>query len=186
MSDEVYIVLFRGVGGATKLPVKELKLALGFAGFRHVRTYIATGNVVLASELDASAVKQRVAGIARAEFAFTKAVMVLNRRDMAAIVKRNPFPRAAANPRTLHVFVLDSAPEKSALAALSGRMAAGPEEFAVRGKALYLHTPDGFGTSKIPAAVEKALKSKTTARNWNTVVKLKEIADEVAVAAKGG
>ena len=33
MSSTVYILLFRGVGGATRLPVKALKQALTEAGF---------------------------------------------------------------------------------------------------------------------------------------------------------
>ena len=182
MADNVYIVLFRGVGGATKLPVKELQAALTDAGFREVRTYIASGNAVLASDLPASKVQAQVAAVASKTLGFDKAVFVRTRRDWAAIIRGNPFRQAVAKPKTVHAFLIETKPTQAALSALKARIGDGPEEFAIRGKALYLHTPDGFGPSKVPPAVEKALSRMTTARNWNTVLRLGEIAAEVAAA----
>ena len=46
-----YILLFRGVGGATQLPVAPLRDALTGAGFENVATYINSGNAVLRSHL---------------------------------------------------------------------------------------------------------------------------------------
>ena len=40
----VYILLFRGVGGATQLPTAPLREALTGAGFENVATYINSGN----------------------------------------------------------------------------------------------------------------------------------------------
>jgi len=40
----------------------------------------------------------------------------------------------------------------------------------------YLHTPDGFGTSKLAARAERLLGVATTARNWRTVTALREMA----------
>ena len=180
LGDDVYIVLFRGVGGATKLPVKELQPALTEAGFRHVRTYIASGNVVLASDLKAAAVRDRVAEVVKKKLGFTKAILVLTRKEWAAVVKQNPFPQALRIPRTLHAFILETKPPASIVKALQEQASAGSEKVVVRGKMLYLYTPDGFGVSQMGPAVEKALKARTTARNWNTVTKLHEIADEIA------
>lgn len=180
---QVYVVLFRGVGGPTQLPVKPLREALLEAGFPVVRTYIATGNVILASRLPAERVKAKVARIAGKRLGFTKAVLVLTRAQWAAIVRANPFAAAAKEPRTLHAFVIEAKPGKEALAELAGK-AAGSEEFEVRGNALYFHAPDGFGRSKLPAAIEKALEGRTTARNWNTVLRLGAIAGEVAAEAR--
>lgn len=47
----VYIVLFRGVGGKTQLPVGPLREALSQAGFENVATYINSGNAVVKSAL---------------------------------------------------------------------------------------------------------------------------------------
>jgi uncharacterized protein (DUF1697 family) len=175
MADTVYVVLFRGVGGDTKLPSGPLREALTAAAFRTVTTYIATGNVVLASEMNAEEVRARVAEIARQTLGFMKSVIVMTRREWSAAVRQNPFPEAASEPRTLHAFICDGKPPGAAAATLSARATAG-ERIAVKGRVLYLHTPNAFGTSKLPPLIERAVKVPTTARNWNTMVKLEELA----------
>jgi uncharacterized protein (DUF1697 family) len=45
---------------------------------------------------------------------------------------------------------------------------------------LYFHAPDGFGTSRLPALIERTFKGATTARNWNTVVRLDDLARAAA------
>ena len=44
----------------------------------------------------------------------------------------------------------------------------------------YLHTPDGFGTSKLGEKFDKGIGVANTARNWNTVLKLLELARKAA------
>ncbi len=40
----------------------------------------------------------------------------------------------------------------------------------------YLHTPHGFGTSKLGEKFDKGIGVVHTARNWNTVLKMHELA----------
>ncbi|HEY7617328.1 MAG TPA: hypothetical protein VH744_11030, partial [Terriglobales bacterium] len=54
---------------------------------------------------------------------------------------------------------------------------AGPEELRLAVRELYIYFPDGFGRSKLPVLLDKTLKKSGTARNWNTVTKLLEIAE---------
>lgn len=179
MSAAVFIVLFRGVGGKTQLPTKPLREALTEAGFRDVSTYIASGNVVLVSEMSAGKVEARVAAIAKAKFGFSKAIMVVIREDWADLIAHNPFPEAVDEPTTLHAFALEAEPSPEAVAALTAK-ASPTERVLVRGKVLYFHAPQGFGTSKLPPVIDRTLGVVSTARNWNTVVKLAEMADEAA------
>jgi uncharacterized protein (DUF1697 family) len=179
MPDQVFIVLFRGVGGETKLPTAPLREALTDAGFRNVVTYIASGNAVLTSDLPANAVRARVAAIAKEKFGFSKEIMVLTRKAWAELIAKNPFPEAVDHPTTLHAFALASRPSKDAVAALSAK-ASPHERVSVSGKVLYFHAPEGLGTSKLPPAIDRTLKVTTTARNWNTVLKLAELAKQAA------
>lgn len=179
MSAAVFIVLFRGVGGKTQLPTKPLREALTESGFRKVATYIASGNVVLVSEMSAGKVEARVAAIAKAKFGFSKAIMVVTREDWADLIAHNPFPEAVDEPTTLHAFALGAEPSPEAVAALTAK-ASPTERVLVRGKVLYFHAPQGFGTSKLPPVIDRTLGVASTARNWNTVVKLAEMADEAA------
>jgi len=43
------------------------------------------------------------------------------------------------------------------------------ESFALKGRIFYLHTPEGFGTSKLAERAERYLGVDATARNWRTV-----------------
>src|SRR5437868_6737379 len=55
----VYVALLRAVnvGGTGKLPMSDLKELCEKAGFRKVRTYIASGNVVFESRMTGARVK---------------------------------------------------------------------------------------------------------------------------------
>ena len=56
-------------------------------------------------------------------------------------------------------------------AAIKGR-----EVVKAKGKQAYFVYPDGVGTSKLTIKViEKALGTRGTARNWNTVLKIGEL-----------
>lgn len=172
-----YIVLFRGVGGATQLPVKRLRAVLGAAGFADVATYINSGNAVLSAALAEEGVKDAVAGAVRAEMGFEKAIMVRSLAEWKRMVAGNPFPQADEAPTAVHVFALERAPEPAAVAALEAK-ATGTERFVVDGRTLYIHTPDGMGRSKFAPRMEPTLKVAMTGRNWRTMLALQKLAAE--------
>jgi uncharacterized protein (DUF1697 family) len=177
---ETYIALFRGinVGGHHSLPMKELKLLIERNGCLEVRTYIQSGNVVFRRALcDVRRLAAQIAAAVSKSRGFEPAVIVLTRSDLEKAVAANPFTKAIENPKSVHLFFLDEQPKKADLkgcAALKTRT----ERFELIGRVFYLHTPDGFGTSKLGARVEKLLGVPATARNWRTVMAL------VAIAAK--
>jgi len=175
----VFIVLFRGVGGATQLPTKPLREALAAAGFSNVATYINSGNAIVSTDLDAKAATARIAAIVKEKFGFEKDIMLVSRTDWAKLIKGNPFPEAVAVPTSLHAFALSGRPKDDAVAALAAR-AASHECLVVKGKVLYFHAPLGFGTSKLPPVIDRTLGVVSTARNWNTVLKLMALAEAAA------
>lgn len=174
---DTFIVLFRGVGGATQLPVAKLRAALAEAGFRNVSTYINSGNAVLASDKGKVETQGLVAEVARRELGFDKDIMLASRDEWRRIIDGNPFPEAAEEPTTLHVFVLRDAPEPESVEALKSR--ATGEGVHVHGNVLYLHVPDGFSASRLPPVIDRVLKTVLTARNWRTVLALAKIASGI-------
>lgn len=182
MGRTVFIVLFRGVGGATQLPTQALREALTDDGFQDVATYINSGNAIVGSDKGAAAVAERIAAIARARFGFSKDIMVVQQGEWARLVRENPFPEAEPAPTTLHAFTLASPPDERAVTALQA-MVSGRERLAARGRFVYFHSPDGFGISKLPPRLEKTLNVAATARNWRTVLKLDALAAAAAAAA---
>ena len=76
-----------------------------------------------------------------------------------------------------YAFILDKAPTAEAVEALKAR-AAPHEGVALKGRVLYFHAPQGFGTSKLPPVIDRTLGVVSTARNWRTVLALMKMADE--------
>jgi uncharacterized protein (DUF1697 family) len=177
----VYILLFRGVGGATQLPTKPLREALTKAGFENVGTYINSGNAYLKTDLPRGEMLKTVAQICEKEFGFTKAIHAPSLKDWKKVIKNNPFPGAVEVPKFLHAAWLAEKPAEERVEALRG-FAKPSERIAIVGNVAYLHTPEGFGTSKLAEKFDKGIGVENTARNWNTVLKLKELAEQAASA----
>lgn len=171
----VYIVLFRGVGGKTQLPVAPLREKLALAGFENVATYINSGNAVVRSALPRREVVEKVAEICAREFAFDKAIYAVARAKWTALIANNPFPDAVDVPKFLHAAILDGDPPEERLAALRDLAGEG-DRLAVVNRVAYLHTPGGLSQSKLGEKFDKGIGVPNTARNWNTVLKLAELA----------
>lgn len=171
----VYIVLFRGVGGKTQLPVAPLREALSQAGFENVVTYINSGNAVVKSALTREEVAASIAEICARDFSFEKAVHVMTRAEWERVIADNPFPNAVAVPTSIHAAVLETKPDPARIEALRAFAVEG-EGIEVVGSIAYIHTPHGFGRSKLAEKFDKGIGVANTARNWNTVVKLAELA----------
>jgi uncharacterized protein (DUF1697 family) len=164
-----YIALLRAVNvmGAGQLPMTELKSLCESAGFKCVRTYIASGNVVFQSAKTEAQVKAILEAALAKRGGKPVGVMVRTAAEMAAVLAANPFPQMPAN-RTLAHF-LDQPPATDALQTISKQAR---EELALGLREIYVYYADGVGESRlnIPAA------KNGTARNMNTVAKLAEIA----------
>jgi len=175
----VFVVLFRGVGGATQLPTGPLRAALADAGFENVATYINSGNAIVRSPWAAERSHKTIAKLARDLFGFEKDIFLRSREQWRAAVEGNPYPEANEKPTSVHVFALEREPAADAVEALRARLALS-ERIHVDGDTMYMHAPDGFGTSKTPPLIDRLLGLPTTARNWNSARKLLELADKAA------
>jgi len=180
-----YLLLFRGIGGATKLPVGPLKEALTKDGFKNATTYISSGNALVRSALSREETIAKVAAICKKKFAFYKAIFAPTAAEWEAVMNSNPFPKASATPSLLHAALLEGTPTDAAMKALLAVAVEGEQLKVIEGgpqarfggySVAYIHTPSGFGTSKLAAKFDKGLGVVNTARNWNSVVKLNELA----------
>jgi uncharacterized protein (DUF1697 family) len=105
---------------------------------------------------------------------------------MADVVKRNPFgARTGIEPGKLGVTFLVSDPGSEARAVVRA-IKVHPEELWIDGSELYIYFPNGLGRSKLPsAAIDRALRTPGTTRNWNSVTKLLEIAEKLQASLAG-
>jgi uncharacterized protein (DUF1697 family) len=177
-----WIALFRGINvmGANQLPMKQLAELLRSEGYSDVRTYIQSGNVVFRSaEDDPESLRERIGAIVSKARGFRPRIVVLGAAELQRAALANPFPEAVVNPRSLHLFFLADRPTRADMAALD-RHRSGTEAFALLDKVFYLHTPEGFHTSKLAKTAERHIQVDATARNWNTVQNLIALADEIS------
>jgi uncharacterized protein (DUF1697 family) len=172
-----YAALLRGVnvGGHNPVPMPALKRLCGDLGYDDVVTYIQSGNVVFRSPArSAAAVERALATAIEEALGLTITVLVRTTGELGTILRSNPFPKA--EPHRLHVAFLSAKPTAARARALEA-FDAGRDEVKVRGREAYLHTPQGYGNSKLSGGfVEKQLEVAATARNWNTVTKLLALA----------
>lgn len=164
----------------------ELRQLVASLGHADVATYIQTGNIIFTPSHDDSAVLARELQHAIADaFDVRSTVVVLTRAELAAVVSASPYSDEP-NPRFVHGVFLQSDPDSGIHERVEQAVAQVAEtgsrdEAIIIGRTLYLHTPDGFGTSDL--ARELLLKQRTsplaagTARNWATITKLLALCD---------
>jgi uncharacterized protein (DUF1697 family) len=175
----VAIALLRAVNvGGRSLKMADLVSLARDLDLAAPRTLLQSGNLVFETPdaLDANLERRLEAG-AEARFGFPIDFVVRSAADWRAMIARNPFGAAARDdPSHLLVMALKTARADGALEALRAAIS-GREEVAVAGRDAYLVYPDGVGRSKLTVQViERHLKTRGTARNWNTVVKLAAMA----------
>ncbi|HUP03779.1 MAG TPA: DUF1697 domain-containing protein [Bryobacteraceae bacterium] len=182
----VFISMLRGVnvGGHNKIGMEELRALFGSLGFSGAQTLIQSGNVVFrASERNAARVAERVEDGISSRFGFRPPVIVRNVPEMKKALAGNPFPAEAADePGKLIVLFLGALPDEAARRkALEVKR--GAEQLRFQGRELFVYYPDGQGKSKLAiAALERALGTTMTGRNWNTVNKLLDMAVAIEAA----
>jgi uncharacterized protein (DUF1697 family) len=173
-SMQTWVALLRGINvvGRNQVPMKALAAAFEGAGFRSVRTYIQSGNVIFESRGGtARTLGKRIARLVLEEFGFEPRVMVVSGQELQAAIRGNPFPDAHRNHKLLHLYFLAQRPKKPDLESLS-KVDAGRERFVLKGAVLYLYTPDGFADSVLQSRIERCLGVAATARNWRTANEL--------------
>ncbi len=172
----MWIALLRGinVGGKNKLPMKELRELVEKLGFRNVRTYIQSGNVLF----DGPAAKVRkapelVASGIRERWGYDVPVVLRTADEIGAAVRRNPFRKA--DPKYLSIMFLADEPSVARVSTLDPDRSP-PDRFEVIGREIYLHAPNGAAKSKLTNQYfDSKLSTVSTARNWRTVHKLIEL-----------
>lgn len=176
------IALLRGVNvtGNNMIRMEVLRSLCSSLGCSNVKTYLQSGNVVFTTRKKSlPAIARGIESAIEQKHGFRSAVILRTPGEMAAIIKRNPFAGRNLEPSKFVVVFLPSeipADKKKEVEAIK----VGPEEIRACDRELYIYYPDGQGRSKLGPALDRVLKIKGTARNWNSVTKLKEMADEIS------
>ena len=163
-----FVALIRAVNvsGTGKLLKDDLKAMGEACGFASVRTFINSGNLLFASDLAESSVKQRVEAKLADHFGKAVPAHVRSASEMAEAVALNPFPNDPPN-RVVALF-LDEKPTEGMLEAATG---VGKERLELGPRLVYIAYDEGMGHSKLKLSAMR----DGTARNMNSVASMSRL-----------
>lgn len=174
-----YVALLRAVniGSHNQVGMADLRALAERLGLREVRTILQSGNLVFRSAgAAAEPIERRLERETRKTLGVDTDFFVRTAKEWGAAVAANPFvSEAKQDPGHLLLMCLDAAPAREAAHALEAAIK-GRERVHVEGRHAWLVYPDGVGRSKLTIRlIESKLQARGTARNWNTVLKLRDL-----------
>ncbi len=176
-----YISMLRGinVSGQKKIRMTELKAMYESLQFKHVETYVQSGNVIFGStERNTGNLSEQIEAKIEEFLGYSVKVFIRTVDDFKRIITNNPFAQISSDPSQLHVTFLMTTPTPDQLRKLVIPKAES-EQYLISRDVVYLHCPDGYGRSKLSNnVIERKLKMSATTRNFRTVNALYEIARE--------
>jgi uncharacterized protein (DUF1697 family) len=177
-----YISLIRGinVGGHKSIKMDELRKAAESLGFKDVRTYVQSGNIVFSASKQApAALSKKTEAVILKKFGHEVSVITKTTEEVKQAIQNNPFLKEEGlDTSKLHVTFLSGHPQSSDLKKLEA-IPCGDDRYRCQGDILFLYLPNGAGESKLAnAPFEKYLRLRATTRNWRTVNNLHLMAGE--------
>ncbi len=175
-----FIVLLKGinVGGHKKVPMAELRELLSKLEFENVQTYIQSGNVILqSSEKNILKIEETIKKKILDYFGFEVSVLVISRLNLKCIFDDSPF--SEEKKKASYFMMLHDIPDDELVKVASEKVYEG-EEYKIIKDCIYYFCEKGFGQAKFNANFfERKLKTFATARNYNTMVKLLSLSEEI-------
>lgn len=174
-----YVSVLRAInlGSHHRIAMGDLKAMCARIDLEDAQTLVASGNLVFKSAIKSSAkLEQILESASTRHLGVTTDYFVRSAAEWQDIIDANPFrAEAKSDPARVVMMCLRDAPTPAQVSALQATIK-GREMVRAKGKHAYFVYPDGQGRSKLTIAmIEKALGTRGTARNWNTVLKLGEL-----------
>jgi uncharacterized protein (DUF1697 family) len=168
----------------------DLRELVTAVGFQEARSLLQSGNLAFRGDRRSPVQLERLLEReAASRLDLQTDFFVRTGAEWQQVIAGNPFrAEAARDPGHLVVVVLKTAPSAEQLRALRAAVK-GREVVEMQDRHAFIVFPDGMGRSRLTTAlIERKLGTRSTARNWNTVLKLgalvSEREDRSAVAAK--
>ncbi|MEO6298414.1 MAG: DUF1697 domain-containing protein [Paracoccaceae bacterium] len=179
----IKILLLRGVNvsGANRLPMVEFREMLSGFGLTNVDTHVQSGNAVFGDP----GVKDLLTKISEGmmeRFGIRPPLFLMDVADYRAVLAANPYKKqGTADGTKVHIVFLAEPAKGADLTGLRAFAVEG-EEVTLTDRALYLHTPAGFGKSALADKLERFVKVQQTARNQRSAESILALAQAATVA----
>jgi uncharacterized protein (DUF1697 family) len=174
-----YVALLRGinVGGKTLIKMADLRACVEGLGFDDVSTYIASGNVLFATDGDADRLADTIEHAIEERFELPVKVVVLDRTAYGRIVRA--IPKAWIGDDAVRANIAFVRPGTDARKVV-GELDPDPEVEevkAVKGAILWATRRDALNRSALRKLIAGAAYKELTVRNLNTTLKLQKLLD---------
>ena len=174
---KTYIVLLRGinVSGKNKLPMADLRELLSKLNFQNVQTYIQSGNIILESDKTKKQICAIIKEGIHTRFGYDVPVIIRTIAEWKKVIATYPFP---TNNTKIVAFVFLNQKTSETKIEVKGIK---DDEYLIDNDKIYIYCPSGFANTKISNNMfERKLKVTATTRNYNTTLKLLELAKDLA------
>lgn len=179
-----YVAFLRGINVAGHKLIKMEELARIFRsnGYKNVRTYIQSGNVIFDSAAtNSTALAKKLERQLAQDLGYAVTVIVKKLSELEAMVTRNPFKKIANEPDVMMLYVVFLAGEPQTRPKLPLIFSSeNLEVVAIKEQSAFVvarRKQDGRGGFP-NAIVEKRFGVSATTRNWSTVKKIVLAAEE--------
>jgi uncharacterized protein (DUF1697 family) len=176
-----YLALLRGVnvGGKAMLKMANLASALQTAGFKNVRTYIQSGNILLDTDSnDKKDIAEQIKACIKHDFQLSVEVATFTAPEWKAIVAAAPDWWGKDLTWKHNILVLtEDIPMPTVVAAI-GNLKPEIEHIAPGRRVLYQSLSlKMFGRTTLGKLASNPVYKKMTVRNFNTATKLSQLLD---------
>ncbi len=146
-------------------------------GFRKVRTYIQSGNVIFEHRnTDTSDLARKIEKEVKDDFGLDVCIIIRTKKEMSRVIENNPF--VGLDGSKVHVTFLSAEPASIPTREIDAAKDRA-ENFSISGNEVYLFCPNGYGKTKLSNSFfEKQLETFATTRNWATVNHMYALANE--------
>ena len=178
---QVYVAFLRGinVGGHHKVPMAALRATLEAAGFSEVKTLLNSGNVVFkAGTEEENVLQDKVATHLQETFHFPIPVLIRKMEDMQQVIASNPYKDVEIHKDVrLYVTFLKAAPIKNPVVLPWLSSDKSFQILANQNRMIFsVLDVSKYKTTDAMKVLEKYYSQDITTRNWNTLVKITQLA----------
>ena len=175
------IAFLRGVNmvGHNKIKMTDLVSLMKKTGFKDAETFIQSGNVIFSNPLGLTEeeITYKIEGAINKKYGYNVTAVVRSEKEIRDVIALNPFlSENNFDPAKMAVLFLTERPSPDQIFKVA-KVDYPPDKFRISGPEVFIYCPNGFGRTKLYTNFfENKMKVVGTARNWNTINKILEIA----------
>lgn len=178
----IYISILRGinVSGHNLIKMDALRKMYESLGFKNVKTYLQSGNVVFLANETENNLKLLISKQIKEVFGFEIPVLVLSLEKLKNIINNNPLSKDPQKEAAFfHVTFLSNKIENIDIQIIKSKKMR-EEEIVISENVVYLYCPNGYGNTKLSNNfLENKLDVSATTRNWKTTNEIYKIAQQL-------